>query len=236
MSRDVELGPPLSEPLGGNEFRWRPYGYLERRFVTDPADKSRNIPGPVTMALLSPDLEADTVARREGGRWVVRHSWREALDPSIIRKTWTLIGIATVVLTAAILFLVTVERLGGAWPLIVSVAAGLAIGALVQIIGQDITEKRAAETRAHEDFAVLWLTLTEDGYAEMARQFDQVAEAWTRGRVLDQSWEEVRLAVVEAATEYAEHRTPADKANPEWMRAMKILDDVRTHLGLQGLG
>lgn len=236
MTRDVELGPPLSDPLGDQEFRWRPYGYLERRSVTDPADKSRTVPGPVTMALLSPDLEADTVARREGGRWVVKRSWREALDPSIIRKTWTLIGIAAAILTAAILFLVTVGRLGGAWPLIVPVAAGLAIGALVQIIGQDITEKRAAETRAHEDFAVLWLTLTEDGYAEMARQFDQVAEAWTRGRVMDQSWEDVRLAVVEAVTEYAEHRTPADKANPEWMRAMKTLDDVRTHLGLQGLG
>lgn len=236
MNRDVELGPPLSNPLEDQEFRWRPYGYLERRLVTDPTDKSRNVPGPVVMALLSPDLEADTVARREGGRWVVKRSWREALDPSIIRKTWSLIGIAAGLLTAAILFLATVERLGGAWPLIVPVAAGLVLGALVQIVGQDITEKRAAETRAHEDFGVLWLTLTEDGYAEMARQFDQVAEAWTRGRVLDQSWEDVRLAVAEAVAEYAEHRTPADKANPEWMRAMKTLDDVRTHLGMQGLG
>jgi len=236
VSREVGLGPPLSEPLGDREFRWRPYGYLERPFVPDSSSRSGVGSGPVVMALLSPDLEADTVARREGGRWVVKRSWREALDPSIIRKAWTLIGIATAILTAAILFLVTVGRLGGAWPLIVPVAAGLAIGALVQIIGQEITEKRAAATRAHEDFAVLWLTLTEGGYAEMARQFDQVAEAWTRGRVLDQSWEDVRLAVVEAATEYAEHRTPADKANPEWMRAMKALDDVRTHLGLQGLG
>jgi len=236
VNRDVELGPPLSNPLEGQEFRWRPYGYLERRFVTDPTDKSRNVPGSVVMALLSPDLEADTVARREGGRWVVKRSWREALDPSIIRKTWSLIGIATGVLTAAILFLVTVERLGGAWPLIVPVAAGLSVGALVQIVGQDITEKRAAETRAHEDFGALWLTLTEDGYAEMAQQFDQVAEAWTRGRVLDQSWEDVRLTVAEAVAEYAEHRTPADKANPEWMRAMKTLDDVRAHLGTQGLG
>lgn len=236
MNRDVELGPPLSNPLEGQEFRWRPYGYLARRLVTDPADTRRNIPGPVTMALLSPDIEADTVARREGGRWVMKRRWREVLDPSLIRKTWSLIGIATGLLTAAILFLAVVARLGGAWPLIVPVAAGLVLGALVQIIGQDLAEKRAAETREREDFGALWITLTEDGYAEMAQQFDQVAEAWTRGRVLDQSWEDVRLAVVEAVAEYAEHRTPADKANPEWMRAMKTLDDVRTHLGKQGLG
>ena len=204
--------------------------------MPDPSDRSRNVPGVVTMVLMSPNLEAEVVARRVGGRWVVRRLWREALDPSIIRETWNLIGIATAILAGAILFLLTVDHLVGAWPLIVAVVEGVIIGAGVRVIGERITENRVAETGVNRGFPVLQLTLTQHGYVEMARQFDQVADAWARGRVMDQSWEDVRLTVAEAVKEYAEHRTPADKANPEWMRAMKTLDDVRTHLGMQGLG
>ena len=167
---------------------------------------------------------------------MVRRSWRDVLDPSTIDSRWSAYGFGASVLIMAVIFLMAVGRLDGFWPLIVSVPVGMILGGLIYRQGRDAIRGRAIAIREREDFAVLWITLTEHGYVEMARQFDQVAESWMRGRVLDQSWEDVRLAVVEAVAEYAEHRTAADKANPEWMRAMKTLDDVRTHLGLQGLG
>lgn len=236
MSRDVELGPPLSTPLKERDFRWRPYGYLERRLVPDRTAKDGTAAGPVTMALLHPDQEPGEVARRVGPRWEVNRAWREALDPSMIRTRWTTFGLLAVLVVASAGFLVTVNRLSGAWVLIVPLVAGLLVGALVQILGQDWAEKRAKATRTREDFLVVAFPLTEGGYWDMGFQFDQVAEAWSRGRVLDESWQEVQLAVLAAAAEYAEHNTPADKANPEWMKAMRTLDGVRTHLGSQGLG
>lgn len=235
MTRDVEYGDPLSVPLGAQEFRWRPYGYLERRAVPDP-DTRGSKPGPVVMALLHPDLDAAMVAKRRGGRWAVRTGWRWLLDPAQMRKFWTALGALVLLIAASLTFLATVGRLDGAAPLVAAILVGLAAGALVVFVGQSVSEKALEEARAKEEFAVLWLNVLDDGYGELALHFDQVAEAWSRGRVLDQSWEEVGQAVIAALEEYAAHRTPADKANPEYLRAMKVLDTVRTNLGRQGLG
>lgn len=233
MSRDVQVGPALSVELGPQEFRWRPYGYAERTVTANGK------PGPVLVALVHPDMEADLIAQRQGSRWWVRRSWREAVDPKIITKRWQVFGICAGVVVAAAVFLAVNNHIDGVWGvLLTTLGLGFLGGALVQVLGEHWATRRAAELRARPEFGYVALPVRDsgDGYEEMVLQFDQVAQAWTRGRVLDHSMEDAREAVVTALLENAENKTPADKANPEWVHAMKVLDSVRTDIGKQGLG
>lgn len=236
------MGRPLSVPLDAGEFRWRPYGYAERGWVPDRDAPDGRSPGPVIVALLSPDIDPETVARQSGrgSRWATTQAWRETMDPQLAHKRWGVFGISAGIVLGAVAFLLAVRVIPGLWALGVPVLIGVATAFIVSMAGEKRAQRRINERRSDPNFAAVQIAITgyaaDNGYAKMLTQFDQVAEAWGRGRVLDQSWQDVRNAVIVAAWEYAEHNTPADKSNYEWVRAMQILDSVRTDLGVQGLG
>lgn len=227
----TDQGKPLSVELGPKELRWRPYGYAVRRMVTH---EGKEVPGPVDVVLLPPELPRDQVARKSDGRWRERNVWLSVMNPGRETRRWTWIGALCGLLAGSWAFLVTLGRLEAPWPLPVAVVVFLAVMLTVSRVGGTVARAKAQDLSELPEFGFLRVTLDGGGYGDMMREFDQVAEAWTRGRVHDATWEDVRGAVIAALTEYVEHSTPADKANPEWMTAMVTLDAVRTKLGQEG--
>ncbi|MDN5654089.1 MAG: hypothetical protein L0G46_03215 [Kocuria sp.] len=227
----ADQGKPLNVELSPKEFRWRPYGYAVRHVVTHAG---KEVPGPVDVVLLPPELPRDQVARKSEGRWKERNAWRSVMNPDRETKRWNGIWVICGVLAGSLAFLVAVGRLDWMWPVPVTVAVFLAVMLTVSRVGAVWSHGRLQEISQSPEFGFLRVTLDGGGYGDMAREFDQVAEAWTRGRVQDGTWQDVWEAVVAAITEYADHSTPADKANPEWMTAMVKLDTVRTKLGQEG--
>lgn len=234
-----QIGPGLHEPLRPGEFRWRPYGYIERPVQDRPGQTSPV--GPVTVALLSDGIDPHRIARRAGignkTSWRIEGSWRRVIYPPAREADAKFASrIAAVVVLAA-----SFIALKGVLPMpfkilvpaLLAVAVMLATGKIVR----EAWEKYAESACPSDRTGVLWFAFEPQhggGYGDMLEKFDQMTEAHRRDLVLDSTWTELHSVVVTAMQEATEHHTPADEANAPWVRAMRALDQARTQLGEQG--
>lgn len=237
MIPDSIIGAPLSTPLEGGEFRWRPYGYALRDMV--PSGGKESMPGPLVIGLVSEGIDPESIATQRGrGRWVMTDEWRNLTTPGRLDNSARFAGLAVGAVALGLAMVALKGILPDLAEVIVPAVLAVAIGYAVMVFARKTLREQAGRLIPDGE-GVLWIPLDPQGvgggYAQMLHDYDQVAEARRRGRVLDTTWGQVHEAVVVAIGEYVEHTTPADKANPEWVTATRALDQVRTDLGEQGI-
>lgn len=234
-----KYGPAIADPLTPGEFRWRPYGFVERAQVPGPREKNAEPEYNTIVSIVSPDIPREDIATQDAnGRWSVLRQWREFVRPPLIRSRWMRYG----ALVGAVVF--SVPGFLGLYVFPSAFAPLAVVGAMFAVVagnavfqvGQRKSRKASDERYGKAGYATVLMALEVPGYGDMLRQFDQVAEGWTRGRVTDTSWRAVRLAVAAAIEENAAHRTAADEANAEYVTAMGKLQSVRKDMGSLGLG
>lgn len=237
--RPHEYGPPITEPLGSHEMRWRPYGFVERPEVVEPRQKNAPRRYETIINIVSPDMSREEIAKQgPDGQWHVLRRYREFMLPALIRSRAITRGIIAGVAVFVVFGFV------GMYVLTDKFSPLAAVGVVLGIIAGGVVFNRT-QKRGHKDrelhyvgpgYVALAMSLEQPGYEEMLRQLDQVAEGWVRGRVTDSSWSAVAVAVAEAIAENAGHKTAADEANTEYVHAMTTLQNVRTGMGTFGLG